>query len=62
VRDNLRTLYAATEQISAEVTEVARRTAARIAKVLCQHGRELDPEFGVVDVASDTEDVIHRRC
>jgi len=34
---------------------VARRTAARLVKVLRQHGRELDPELGVIDVAIDTE-------
>jgi hypothetical protein len=43
------------EPSAADVAEVASRTAARIAKVLRRHGRELDPELGVVDVASDTE-------
>jgi hypothetical protein len=36
---------------------VARRTAARLVKVLKKHGREVDPELGEVDVsaADDTE-------
>jgi len=45
------------EPAAEDVAEVARRTAARLVKVLKKHGREVDPELGEVDVsaADDTE-------
>lgn len=38
---------------SAEVAEVAHRTAQRLVEVLEKHGREVDPELGEVDVSAD---------
>jgi hypothetical protein len=35
---------------------VARRTAARLVKVLKKHGRQLDPERGEVDVSAGAMD------
>jgi hypothetical protein len=41
------------EPSAADVADVARRTAARLVRVLKKHGREVDPELGEVDVSAD---------
>ena len=41
---------------AADVAEVARRTAARLVRVLKKHGRQLAPELGQVDVSADAAD------